>query len=218
MSAKNVVRFVKVSFGDLGWCYRSARMKGGELSTLARQAQAGDLVARHELLVELYRSVRRHIFLMLGSGPIADDAVQETMIALYRGLASFRGDTANPRTWALTIATRTAYRLRAKEARYELVEDGTVDVGVLDGEAAAAAELTMLRRALAALTPKKRDVFVLMAIFELSAAEVGSVLDIPANTAASQYRHARAELHARFKKFDEPARPVATLTTGPVES
>src|SRR5258707_10060822 len=100
-------------------------MTAGELAALARQAQGGDVAARHELLVELYCCVRKHIYLVLGSGALAEDAVQETMIALHRGLAGFRGDTASPRTWALAIATRVAYRLRAKETRYELVEDGT---------------------------------------------------------------------------------------------
>lgn len=44
---------------------------------LARQAQAGDLEARHELRVELHGSVRRPIDRVLGSGRIPDDVVQE---------------------------------------------------------------------------------------------------------------------------------------------
>jgi RNA polymerase sigma-70 factor (ECF subfamily) len=193
-------------------------MTAGELAGLARLAQSGDPVARDELLIELYRCVRRHIYFIIGSGALADDAVQETMIALYRGLAEFRGDTASPRTWALAIATRVAFRMRARETRYALVEDGVADVEVFDVAPAAAAELAVLQRALAALTPKKRNAFVLMAIFELSAEEAGRVLDVPANTAASQYRHARAELQARFKRFDELPRPGATEATGSVES
>ncbi|MEO7733376.1 MAG: RNA polymerase sigma factor [Kofleriaceae bacterium] len=185
-------------------------MTGGELGSLARQAQAGDERARHALLVELYGAVRKHTALVLGSGAIADDAVQETMIALHRGLASFRGDTASPRTWALAIATRTAYRLRRKEARYQLVDEGTVDVGVFDLAPAAAAELALLQRALAMLPPKKRDAFVLMAIFELSAEEAGRALGTFANTAASRFRHARAELEAHFTKFDDRGPVAAT--------
>jgi RNA polymerase sigma-70 factor (ECF subfamily) len=190
-------------------------MTGGELSALARRAQAGDGSARHELLVELYGAVRKHVYLVLGSGAIADDAVQETMIALHRGLAKFRGDTANPRTWALAIATRIGHRLRRKEARYQLTDEGTVDVGVFDLAPAAAAELTLFRRALASLPPKKRDAFVLMAIFELSAEEAGRALGTFANTAASRFRHARAELEARFKKFDEPVPATATEVVEP---
>src|SRR3954469_17311239 len=160
-----------------------------ELAALARRAQAGDSAARQELLVELYGSVRKHLYLVFGAGALADDAVQETMLALHRGLSRFRGDTASPRTWALAIATRIASRLRRRESRYQLVDDGTVDVGVFDLAPAAAAELAVLRRALATLSPRKRDAFVLMAIFELSAEEAGRALGTFANTAASRFRH-----------------------------
>ncbi|MGE0550310.1 MAG: RNA polymerase sigma factor [Kofleriaceae bacterium] len=166
-----------------------------ELGELARRAQAGEIAARQQLLVELYKCVRKHIYLAIGAGPIADDAVQETMIALHRGLAGFRGE-ASPKTWALSIAARTAYRLRRKESRYLPVEDSAVDTAVFDVGQVEAAELVVLRRALATLAPKKRDAFVLMAIFELSAEEAGRALGTFANTAASRYRHARAELEA----------------------
>jgi RNA polymerase sigma-70 factor (ECF subfamily) len=161
-----------------------------ELVDLARRAQGGERAAREELLRELYAVVRKHLFYVLG-GALADDAVQETMIALYRGLDGFRGE-ANPRTWALTIATRTASKLRRREARYIATED--VDAEVFDVDAAAAAEMVMLQRALATLTEKKREAFVLMSIFELTAEEAGKVLATFANTAASRNRHACAEL------------------------
>lgn len=185
-------------------------MTGEALGELARRAQAGDATARHALLVELYGAVRKHLALILGNGATTDDAVQETMIALHRGLAGFRGDKASPRTWALAIATRTAYRLRRKEQRYQLVDEGTVDVGVTDFAPGAAAELALLQRALAELHPKKRDAFVLMAIFELSAQEAGQALGTFANTAASRFRHARAELEEKLRKFDEVAPVAAT--------
>src|SRR5262245_20964824 len=92
-----------------------------ELAALAERTRAGDARARHALLVELYGAVRKHVYLMLGPGAMADDAVQETMIAIHRGLERFRGD-ASPRTWALSIATRTAWRTRKREARYRPIE------------------------------------------------------------------------------------------------
>jgi RNA polymerase sigma-70 factor (ECF subfamily) len=185
----------------------------GELTRLAQRAQSGDAAARHELLVELYRAVRRHVYLVIGSGPIADDAVQETMIALDRGLAAFRGD-ASPRTWALSIATRTARRLRRKESRYQLVEAGIADTAVFDLAPSARAELVILQRALATLAPKKRDAFVLMAIGELTAEEAAAALGTFAGTAASRYRHARAELkdYLERRNFDEPE--IVAATTG----
>jgi RNA polymerase sigma-70 factor (ECF subfamily) len=187
-----------------------ARMAPAALVALARRAQAGDQAARHELLLELYGAVRKHVYLVLGAGPLADDAVQETMIAVHRGLAAYRGETASPRTWALAIAARTARRLRRREFRYQPADEAAIDTGVFDLAPAAAAELAILQRALATLSAKKRDAFVLMAIFELSAEEAGRVLGTFANTAASRFRHARAELEARLTRVDESFRPIAT--------
>lgn len=161
----------------------------------------GAAFERDALLRELYTVVRKHVFFTIGGGAIADDAVQETMIALYRGLPSFRGD-ASPKTWAVTIATRTAIRVRRREARHVPVED--IDARVMDRDPEAAAELVMLGRALEHLTEKKRDAFVAMTLLELTAEEAGSALGIPANTAASRDRHARAELEGMLAKERAP--------------
>jgi RNA polymerase sigma-70 factor (ECF subfamily) len=172
-------------------------VSGAALLDLAQRAQAGERSARDELLRELYAIVRKHVFFVVGGGAHAEDAVQETMIALYRGLDTFRGE-ANPRTWALTIATRTAVRIRRRESRYIATED--VDTTVFEVDARAAAEMVMLQRALATLTPKKREAFVLMSILELTADEAGKALDTFANTAASRNRHACSELEAYLSK------------------
>ncbi len=170
------------------------------LLDLARQAQSGNVAARDDLLGQLYAAVRKHVFFMFGGGAAADDAVQEAMIAIYRGLAGFRGD-ASPRTWALTIASRTARRLRARDARYVPTDD--IDEAVFDVDVAAAGEMVLLRRALSRLSPKKREAFVLMSLLELTAEEAGHALSTFANTAASRDRHARAELEAYLREVEQ---------------
>ena len=72
-------------------------MTAEELTALAKRAQAGDDAARDELLVALYRDVRKHVYFTVGPGAMADDVVQEAMIAADRGLGEFRGDTATLR-------------------------------------------------------------------------------------------------------------------------
>lgn len=187
-------------------------MTADELGALARQAREGSASARHALLAELYTAVRKHIYLLIGSGALADDAVQETMISLHRGLAGFRGD-ASPKTWALAIATRTAYRLRRKESRY--IPDDEIDAAVFDVGPTEAAELVVLRKALDTLAPKKRAAFVLMAIFELTAEEAGDALGTFTNTAASRFRHARADLEKQFStNFDDGVPRLATNKGG----
>jgi RNA polymerase sigma-70 factor (ECF subfamily) len=160
---------------------------------LALGARSGDVRARDELLRLLYTAVRKHVYFVIGGGPLAEDAVQETMIAIYRGLASFQGD-AHPRTWALTIATRIARRLRARDARH--IPTDELDRAIFDIDESGAAEMVLLRRALAQLSPKKRDAFILMSLLDLTAEETGKALSTFANTAASRDRHARTELAA----------------------
>jgi RNA polymerase sigma-70 factor, ECF subfamily len=166
---------------------------------VARAAQQGDRDARDRLLRYLYVPVRKHVYFTIGGGPLADDVVQETMLAIHRGLASFHGD-AHPRTWALTIATRHARRMRAKDARH--VPTDELDVMTFDVDETAGAEMILLRRALAQLSPKKRDAFILMSLLDLTAQEAGEILSTFANTVASRDRHAREEL---AKYLEEPS-------------
>lgn len=178
-----------------------------ELAALARRAQAGDAAATGALLRALYAVVRKQIHFMLGSGPAGDDAVQETMIALHRGLPGFRGE-ASPRTWAVAIAMRMARKQRRREARHPHGGDD-VEAAVFDVDQQGAAELAVMRRALATLDDKKREAFVLMGILELTAEEAGRALGTFANTAASRFRHARAELEAHLARHE---REIETLT------
>jgi RNA polymerase sigma-70 factor (ECF subfamily) len=172
------------------------------LEELARPAAAGDPAATDELLRQLYTVVRKQIFFQIADRALAEDATQETMIALHRGLPRFRGD-ANPRTWAIAIAVRIARKLRHKAERY--VADPELDIAIFDTDATGAAELAMLQNALATLAPKKREAFIVMGILELSAEEAGRALGTFANTAASRFRHARAELEELLRRRGETA-------------
>ena len=160
---------------------------------LARRARDGDASAAGELLRLLYVVVRKQIHFQIADAALAEDAVQDTMIAIHRGLAKFRGD-ASPRTWAIAIAVRTARKVRKRSARYVTAGDAGLELAVFDTDATGAAELAVLQRTLARLAPKKREAFVLMGILELTAEEAGRALGTFANTAASRFRHARAEL------------------------
>jgi RNA polymerase sigma factor (sigma-70 family) len=53
-----------------------------------------------------------------------------------------------------------------------------------------------LSKALDALSPKKREVFVLVVLEELSGQEVARALDIPVSTVWTRLHHARLELRA----------------------
>ena len=71
--------------------------------TLAR-ARAGDEDAFRELTDPYRRELQLHIYRIVGSAQDAEDLLQETLLAAWRGLEQFHG-RASGRAWLYRIAT-----------------------------------------------------------------------------------------------------------------
>ena len=88
---------------------------------LISRARAGDGEAFRELTEPHRRELQVHCYRMLGSFYDAEDALQDTLLDAWQGLAGFEG-RASIRTWLYRIATnrclkalRSASRRPAKE-------------------------------------------------------------------------------------------------------
>ena len=77
-----------------------ALVSGGVLD----RARAGDEQAFRELTTPYVRELHLHCYRMLGSIADADDLLQETLIAAWRGLAGFAG-RSSLRAWLYRVAT-----------------------------------------------------------------------------------------------------------------
>jgi RNA polymerase sigma-70 factor (TIGR02960 family) len=71
---------------------------------LLRRAQSGDEAAFGELAEPFRAELRAHCYRIVGSLHDAEDLVQETMLAAWRGLERFEG-RASVRSWLYRIAT-----------------------------------------------------------------------------------------------------------------
>jgi RNA polymerase sigma-70 factor (ECF subfamily) len=86
--------------------------------TLAR-ARAGDEDAFRALTDPYRRELQQHVYRIVGSAQDAEDLLQETLLAAWRGLEQFEG-RASVRAWLYRIATnRSLDALRASRRRPE---------------------------------------------------------------------------------------------------
>src|SRR5215217_1931114 len=89
----------------------------GVTAVLISRARAGDGDAFRELTEPYRRELLVHCYRMLGSFQDAEDALQNTLLAAWRGLGKFEG-RASLRTWLYRIATnRCLNALRSASQR-----------------------------------------------------------------------------------------------------
>ena len=86
-----------------------------EQATLQR-ARTGDEQAFRELTDPYRRELQVHCYRMLGSLTEAEDLLQETLLAAWRGLGSFQ-ERASVRTWLYRIATNQCLNARRAASR-----------------------------------------------------------------------------------------------------
>ena len=90
---------------------------------LLDRARAGDEQAFAELTEPFQRELHVHCYRILGSLQDAEDALQETLLAAWRGLDGYE-QRASLRTWLYRIATnRCLNSLRATDRRAPVEAD-----------------------------------------------------------------------------------------------
>lgn len=172
--------------------------------TVVARARAGSVTA-FEALVDHYQTpLFRYVYRVVSDRSSAEDIVQESFVAAWRGLptlstpAAFRG-------WLYRIATNRSFDLlRARKPQSELPdEDGeptrTLDRGSDDHDDPARvvvqrAQLDALQQALAGLPPQQRAAWTLQKIDGLSYDEIAVALGLPVSTVRGRIARARQTL------------------------
>jgi RNA polymerase sigma-70 factor, ECF subfamily len=171
--------------------------RAGEDAALLHRIGQGDESAMAAFYREHGRVVLTQVLLVTGERVLAEEIVQDTMLAVWRGAGSFRGESS-ARSWVIAIARRqTRDRLRGRRLR--VVDDSFLADQPSSGPGPEAmaldrAELAEVTSAIRELPPAHREVLGLAFGSGLSLPEVAGVLEIPVGTVKSRLTAARTAL------------------------
>ena len=201
--------------------------------TISR-ARAGDEAAFRELTDPHQRELQLHIYRIVGSAQDAEDLLQETLLAAWRGLGQFE-ERASVRAWLYRIATNRsldalrASRRRPQEQRMsqmpeptrwseplwlepypELLLEGIPDQApgpearYETREAIALAFIVGLQH----LPPQQRAVLVLRDVLGYRAGEVAEMLETTEAAVNSLLSRARAAFESRLPATERERAPL----------
>ncbi|HZE38836.1 MAG TPA: RNA polymerase subunit sigma-70 [Stackebrandtia sp.] len=185
-----------------------------DITSTLEAARRGDHGAFEALTRPHLRELHVHCYRMLGSVDDADEALQQTLIAAWRGIADFEG-RSSPRTWLYRIAThRCLNAIRDGKRRPPPVPEppfpppaanGSVDVGWLQPYPDALLDADPARRAqtresvalafvsaLQTLSPRQTAALLLCDVLGFTSAETADMLDTTATAVKGLLQRARA--------------------------
>lgn len=153
---------------------------------------------RDAAFAELFAAYGARVFTvcrhLVRSRADAEDATQETFVALWRALPSFRGDSALG-TFIHRIAVRTAIKQRERSVRHSALR--VAPPPPADGDALESRqEEARLWAAVEQLTLEQRTVLALFAVDGLGHREIAAILGVPEGTVWSRLHTARKRLAA----------------------
>ena len=211
---------------------------------LIERVKAGDEHAFRQLVGPYQGELQLHCYRILGSAQDAEDALQETLLAAWRGLAQFEG-RSSVRTWLYRVATNCCLKALRSASRRPPVNWPPPGVEVptpsrvgeviwlqpypdmlLEGladatpgpearyEASEAISLAFVT-ALQALPPRQRAVLILRDVLGFPTSQVAGILDSSEDSAASALKRARAAMRDQFPPA--AARPLPPRPDSPGE-
>jgi RNA polymerase sigma-70 factor (ECF subfamily) len=190
---------------------------------LLAAARAGDRPALEALLERHQAQVYRFGVQMCRDPEDAKDVLQDTLLAMARGVRDFRG-ASSISTWLYTIARNFCIRKR-RRSKFAPEQERSLDTGMTASaqQLAAAGERPddamagkqveqALEQAIAALDPMYREVLLLRDVEGLTAPEVAEVLGVTTDAVKSRLHRARLSVRERVApmlgiKLDLPAAP-----------
>jgi RNA polymerase sigma-70 factor (ECF subfamily) len=144
----------------------------------------------YDLIVPYIPNLRRYARALVGDRDAADDLVQDTLERAVRKFHLWRpGDL---RAWLFSIMHNVfVNQLKARKIAPDVELDDSFAAPI---PSAGPADILDLQRALGCLAPEQREVVLLIALEDMSYADVSRALGIPMGTVMSRLSRGREKL------------------------
>lgn len=183
-----------------------AKRAGDEESdaSLVRAMAASDAGALRQLYERHGRSLLAYLVGQLGERQLAEEVLQDVMLAAWNAAPAFRGESA-VRTWLFAIAHNRAVNAQRRRPRVLLVDPSAIR-GVRTPRRSAADradDCADVRAALRTIPGSQRAAIDLVFAQGLTVVEAAEVLDVAPGTIKSRLHRARALLRERLDPNNE---------------
>ena len=154
-------------------------------------------LAQKALFDEYSKRMFTLAYRILNDFDLAQDVVQDAFIEVFRDLKNFRNESPLF-TWIKTIVFRKAIRILKSEKEFELIEDHHY---LRDTEVSDDFTSEDLDKAIKALPPGNRTIFLLVEVEGYMHKEVAKMLEISEGTSKSQLNYAKKLLRKFLKEI-----------------
>ena len=173
---------------------------------LVTRAQQGDASAFETLAVASHARLYRVARGVLRDDDGADDAVQRTLVQMWRKLPQLR-DPDRFEGWSYRLVVNACYDEAKRSHRStQVIPIDTYRTPVAQDELQRVEDLDELEHGFSRLSVQHRAVIVLRYLLDLSTDQVADALGIPSGTVASRLHRAMTELRAAIEADARPAR------------
>ncbi|MEG3628906.1 RNA polymerase sigma factor [Streptomyces poriticola] len=181
-------------------------------TNLRNRIRAGDHDAFGDLFDAYARSVYNHAFRLTGQWSTAEDVVSLTFLEAWRLRGRLDAEGGSLRPWLLGIATNVARNTTRAARRHaaavsRLPRDETVRdfADEVAGRVDDAAQLALVRAALAGLRRAEREVLALCVWSGLDYRAAAEALGVPVGTVRSRLSRARTKLAKHLERMEPSA-------------
>ncbi len=177
-----------------------------------RKSSAKKPMSFDEIVRTYGQELLAYVFRMTGGSDSAQDVVQEVFLSLYQKDIAL-DEIDNIRAYLYQMARNHILHLKRGEGRHhrkmKKVEETLGHHGELHGQLPRTLsdtfhlkeQMSLVRKIVATLPEKQREVFVLFELQEQPSAEIADILNIPHATVRSRLRLAREGFKKRFEEI-----------------